>query len=97
MENENKVSSISKARSYEEMGEFWSTHSTTDYEDQTYEVDITFSPTALPNLVPIEPELMQDLRTIAQERRISAETLINVWLRHYVDQLQMHPALAIQE
>jgi len=34
-----RKSSISKASSYKEMGEFWDTHDTTDYEDQTYEVE----------------------------------------------------------
>lgn len=97
MENENRVSSISNVQSYTQMAEFWSTHSTTDFEDQSYEADITFDVTALPNLVPIEPELMQELRTIAQTRRISAETLINVWLRRYVDQIQMQPVVITQE
>lgn len=36
--NQNK-SSISNATSYEEMGEFWDEHDTTDYWEQTYPVD----------------------------------------------------------
>ncbi|XWK87474.1 MAG: hypothetical protein U7127_25280 [Phormidium sp.] len=34
-------SSISKASSYEEIGEFWDTHSITDYWEQTYPVEFT--------------------------------------------------------
>ena len=64
MENENRVSSISNAHSYTQMAKFWSTHSRADYEDQSYEADITFAATVLLNLVPIEPELMQEYNRI---------------------------------
>lgn len=97
MDNENNVTTISKAHSYQEMAEFWETHSTADYEDQTYEADITFAASAFHNIVVIEAELMQELRTIAQERRISPETLINVWLRRAVDQLRMRAIPTMQE
>lgn len=38
--NENeKLTSISQARTLEEIGEFWDTHSLDDYWDQTHEVE----------------------------------------------------------
>ncbi len=89
MADENKVSSISKARSIEEMAEFWDTHSLADYDDETYEVDMTFDPAARQNYVSIESELMQELRRIAQVRKVSTQTLIKVWLRKEVDELQL--------
>jgi len=89
MADESKVSSISKARSIEEMAEFWDTHSLADYDDETYEVDMTFDPAARQNYVSIESELMQELRRIAQVRKVSTQTLINVWLRKEVDELQL--------
>mgnify|MGYP000254973882 CR=1 FL=1 len=89
MAEESKVSSISKARSIEEMAEFWDTHSLADYDDETYEVDMTFDPAARQNYVSIESELMQELRRIAQVRKVSTQTLINVWLRKEVDELQL--------
>jgi hypothetical protein len=92
MADENSLSSISKAQSLEEMIAFWDTHSTADYDDQTSEVDIQFEPTARLNLVRIEPDLMQELWNIAHERRISAETLINVWLRQHVDEVRLQVA-----
>jgi hypothetical protein len=94
MADENNLSSISKAQTLEEMIEFWDTHSTADFEDQTYEVDIEFEPTARLNLVRIEPDLMQELWDIARERQISAQTLINVWLRQQVDEVRMQAAVA---
>jgi hypothetical protein len=83
MANE-KVSSISKAGSYEEMAEFWDTHSTADYDEATYEVELTFDPAARRTWVGIEPELLAELRQIARERRISTQTLVNLWLSQRV-------------
>jgi hypothetical protein len=94
MADENNLSSISKVKTLEEMIEFWETHSTADFDDQTHEVDIEFAPTARLNLVRIEPELMQELWDIARDRQISAQTLINVWLRRQVDEVRMQTAVA---
>lgn len=82
---ENK-SSISQASSYEEMGEFWDTHSLADFEDQTYEVEMTFEPSARRNAINIEPQLLAEVREIARVRKVSTQTLVNLWLRQQVDQ-----------
>ena len=92
MAEENNLSNISKSRTLEEMAEFWDTHSTADYDNQTMEVEVEFEPTASLNVVRIEPELMHELWKIAQERQISAQTLINVWLRQHVDEIRMRIA-----
>jgi hypothetical protein len=84
---ENRVSSISQSRTLEEMAEFWDTHSLADYDDQTYEVEMTFDPAARRSLVGIEPELMDELRRIARQRQVSTQTLVNVWLQQRVDQM----------
>ena len=86
MEN-SKVSTISHAKTLEEMAEFWDVHNLADYHDQTYEVEMTFDPSARRTVVAIEPELMDELVHIAHVRRISVQTLINVWLRQNVDRL----------
>ena len=89
---EDRVSSISHARSWEEMAEFWDTHSLADFDEQTYEVEMTFDPVARRAAVSIEPELMADIARIARERKVSVQTLVNVWLRQYVDRLNMQVA-----
>ncbi|HET7087032.1 MAG TPA: CopG family antitoxin [Anaerolineae bacterium] len=89
---EERVSSISKARTLKEIAEFWDTHSLADYDDQTYEVEMTFEPSARRPAVIIEPELMEDLRRIASERKVSTQTLVNLWLRQRVDQLRTQSA-----
>jgi hypothetical protein len=82
-----KVSSISRSRTLDEMAEFWDAHSLADYDDQTQEVEMTFDPAARRTAVNIEPELMADISRVARECQISAQTLINVWLRQDIDRL----------
>ena len=87
MANEN-VSSISKTRTYEEMADFWDTHSVADYEDQIEEVEMTFDPSARRTNVGIDPELFTELSKIARQRRISTQTLVNLWLSQRVEQFK---------
>jgi len=82
------VSSLSKSKSIEEMAEFWDTHSLADYEEEIYEVDITFDPSARQTLIHVDPDLFEDLRCIAKERRISTQTLVNLWLSQQVAELK---------
>ncbi len=84
---EDKVSSISHSHTLEEMADFWDTHSLADYDDRTYEAEMTFDPSARRSVVNIEPDLMTDIYRLAHERRISMQTLINVWLRQCVDRV----------
>ena len=90
--SENRLSSISKSRTIAEMAEFWDTHSLADFDEQTYEVDMTFEPSARRMVVSIEPDLLTDLRRIASERHVTTETLVNLWLRQRIDQLGASPA-----
>ena len=91
MANEN-VSSISKARSYEEIAEFWDTHSVADYEDQIEEVEMTFDPSARRTTVGVEPDLYRELCEIAKQRKISIQTLVNVWLSQRVENIKAKTA-----
>ena len=74
--SESKVTAISQSHTLDEMVEFWGFHSTADFDDQTHEVEIEFNASARLNRVAIEPELMHDLWEIAEQRRISVETLV---------------------
>ena len=82
-----KVSDISHSHTLDEMADFWDHHSLADYDEQTHEVEMTFDPAAQRSTVNIEPELMADILQVARERKVSSQTLINVWLRQYVDRL----------
>lgn len=74
---ENKVSSISKSNSLEQMGEFWDTHDFTEFDDmQVADVKFDFS-----CAVTIEPELLSGIANFAHLRGIQVETLANLWLQ----------------
>ena len=74
-------STISEARSYREIAEFWDTHDLSDYWDQTepveFEVDIQSEAT----YYAVERQLSQGLAKAADERGVSAETLLNIWVQ----------------
>jgi hypothetical protein len=82
-----RVSSISEAGTDTEIGEFWDTHSLADHDDETHEVEMTFEASARRTAVNIDTELLDDVRRIAHARHVSAQTLVNLWLRERVDQV----------
>jgi len=74
-------SSISGAQSYRGIGEFWDEHDLEEYWEQTspaeFDLDIRSSAT----YYPVEAYLATRLRSIAAQRGISAETLLNPWVQ----------------
>jgi len=81
--SENK-GSISRARSYKELSEFWDSHNLGEYWEQLrpaeFEVDIQSQAT----YYPLEANLSADLRSIARKKGISPEVLLNLWVREKV-------------
>lgn len=73
--DENKVSTISKAKSLEEMGSFWDTHDFTDYDTDAPDIEFTVS-----CAVPIELDLLSSIEEQARLRGVKVETLVNLWL-----------------
>ena len=71
-------------QSLEEAGEFWDTHSSSDYEEfmreAHFEVDLRRHSTE----VRVSDELMRDVRRIARREGVATETLVNLWLREKV-------------
>jgi hypothetical protein len=92
-----KVSSISKAQNYEEMADFWDTHSVADYADQVKAVEITFDPSLRRTSVGVDPELFTELSQIARQRRISMQTLVNLWLSQRVEKLKARRSVKRQK
>lgn len=72
-------SSISRARTPEEIGEFWDTHSLDDYWDQTHEVDFTVRAVQR-RRVTVDPKIYEELEAEAHVRGVVPETLVNLWL-----------------
>jgi hypothetical protein len=78
-ENNSEQSSISQARSLEEIAEFWDTHSLADYWDQTHEVEFEVRAKRRCR-VTIDPEVYSQVELHARTRGILPETLVNLWL-----------------
>lgn len=82
---ENK-SSISKAGSYQEIGEFWDTHDLSDFWDETAEATFEVNLQSDVFYYAVELSLSSKLHSIAEKRGVSPETLVNLWLREKVEQ-----------
>ena len=65
--DENK-SSISQARSYREIGEFWDTHDVTDYWEQTEAVEFEVNLESDVRLVALESDLATQANELAWKK-----------------------------
>ena len=77
--SDTQLTSISKARTMEEVSDFWDTHSLADYWDQTYEVEFEVRAKRR-RRVTLDPEVYALLEVQARTRGILPETLVNLWL-----------------
>ena len=73
-------SSISKAQSYAEIGEFWDKHDLSDFWDKTRRVkfDVVLEPEA--TYYPIEKDLAEKINSVARKEGVTSGTLVNRWL-----------------
>jgi hypothetical protein len=73
MEQDNETTSISHAKSLEEIAEFWDTHDATDFDDQTHEVAMTFAASnstdddLIDELVEQSPDFLESIRVARQQ------------------------------
>jgi hypothetical protein len=77
-ENENH-SSVSKAQTLEEIGDFWDEHSLADFWDRTHEVGFEVRARRQRRVTP-EPDAYQRIQEQASARGIAADTLVKIWL-----------------
>ncbi len=77
-------SSISNATSYREIGEFWDRHDLGDFEDQTHPVEFDVRIASSRVYVPLEKDLLEQVRTAAANQGITTETLLNLWLKEKI-------------
>jgi hypothetical protein len=82
---ENK-SSVSKAVSYQEIGEYWDAHDLGEIWDETKEVIFEVDLESDVFYYAVETSLSSKLHLIAEKRGVSAETLVNLWLQEKVNQ-----------
>lgn len=76
--------SISKARSYGEIGEFWDKHDLSDSWGKTrrvkFEVDVESEVT----YYPVDRRLSDKIQSLARKRGVSSDILANLWLQQKV-------------
>src|SRR5262245_19362641 len=74
------TSSISKARSYAEIGEFWDEHDLSDYWGKTRKVKFEVVLESEATYYPIERGLSEKIQSEARKQGVSSDTLVNLWL-----------------
>jgi hypothetical protein len=82
---EENRSSISNAKTYVEIGEFWDTHDLEDYWDQTEPVDFKVDLQVEVIYYRLDAELSARVGQVAKQRGISPETLINLWVQEKLE------------
>jgi len=86
-----RKSSISKARTYAAMGDFWDTHDLSDFWDKTRSVRASVRLESEESFYGVEKGLSQTIHRAAKERGISPHTLINLWIQEKVQKLKLTP------
>lgn len=77
--NDTQCNSISKARTVEEIANFWDARSLADYWDQTHPVGFEVRAKRRQRVTP-DPEVYAAIEAQARARGIAPETLVNLWL-----------------
>ena len=77
--DDTQVTNISKAKTLEEIAEFWDTHSLADYWDQTHEVEFEVRAKRRRRIT-LDPDVYAQVEAQAHTRGILPETLVNLWL-----------------
>lgn len=67
-------------QSPEEAGQFWDSHDSADYEKNMVDVECEINIKRRTFLVPLDRDLYRKVQSIARERGVSAEALLNMWI-----------------
>ena len=74
-------SSISKATSYQEIGDYWDEHDVSEIWEQTEPIEFEIDIQSEVRYVALEPRLAADIQQLAQQKGVTSQTLVNLWLR----------------
>ncbi|MBM4030232.1 MAG: hypothetical protein FJ291_00425 [Planctomycetes bacterium] len=78
-----KATGVSGARTVEQVGAFWDSHSLADHWGETRKALFEVR-AARRRRVTIAPDLYAQVEAIAHTRGVSPETLVNLWLTEHV-------------
>ena len=82
-----QVTSISKAKTLEEIADFWDTHSLADHWDETHEVDFEVRMQRKCR-VTLTPDIYEKIEKVAREQGVLPETLVNLWLAEHLQGIE---------
>ena len=74
-------SSISKASSYQEMGQYWDQKDLDEIWDQTEPAEFSVNLQSEVNYYPIDSALSARIRDLAKRHGVSPQTLLNLWVQ----------------
>lgn len=77
------MSKIPRFANEQEEAEFWATHNSTKYLDDTEPVDVTFvdaRPSKKQISLRLDANTIEELKAVAQRRGIGYQTLIRMWV-----------------
>jgi hypothetical protein len=77
-------SSISKARSYAEIGAYWDKHDLSDAWRKTKKVQFEVVAEPEATYYPIEKDLSEKIQSAAKKQGVSSDTLVNLWLEQKI-------------
>ena len=87
-ESENtSITSISKARTLEEIADYWDNHSLSDHWDATHEVEFEIRAKRR-HRVTLDPDVYSRLEAQAHARGILPEPLVNLWLSERLQEIK---------
>lgn len=74
-------SSISKTSLYKEIGEYWDTHDLSKTWGKTKRVKFDVQIQSEATYYAIEKSLSEKVKSIAEKRGVSSNTLVNLWIQ----------------
>lgn len=74
-------SSISKASSYQEMGQYWDQKDLDEIWEQTEPAEFSVNLQSEVNYYPIDSALSDKIRDLAKRHGVSPQTLLNLWVQ----------------
>jgi len=82
-------SRIPEFKSYEEEAEWWETHSIADYQDEFETVELVIDKNLIRTLtIRFDSETLTKVRKEAERKGLGATTLIRMWVREKVEELE---------
>ncbi len=72
---------ISKAKAYKDIAEYWDSHSLSSYLGKTKEVEFDVHIDSEQTYYGLEKEISKRLQEVARRRGVSAHALVNTWVR----------------